>query len=405
MQYYNPHFFYGPPCILICNLVYEIIKYFSASTETNTIQKPFEIEIKDAKNKEQSIDLLTQPVNTVNSNISAEPSSMTETSLSGILYGLAGSIIFTASVFIIKQLKVDLIDVLILRSLVHTLMLFIYIKFIKQYSLFRQSKKKEILFLFIVGFVAATGYLSFFLAYRYLSLPDVITIRYTQIIWTLVITTILYHERPSIATILSICLTIAGIVCVAQPNTLFTKTFNATKTNISNDNNQYLIGSLLALYCSIALSIMVIANKYLLVRYKTRHSLIMLYCSFMCLWMIIGNLLYKYNFFIDKAQTFKNDIFNWNFFCGSLVSLLHIISIAFVQKSIKRIHPSIFTTIQSSNILFSILLQNIFSSLKSNLLSLIGSALILTSNLVITGHAFLHEKQDKNNQTQICVTE
>ena len=266
MQYYNPHFFYGPSCILICNLVYEIIKYFSASTGTNTIQKPFEIEIKDANNKEQSIDLLTQPVNTVNSNISAEPSSMTETSLSGILYGLAGSIIFTASVFITKQLKVDLIDVLILRSFVHTLMLFIYIKIHKTvFIILGNQKRKESCFLFIDGFVTATGYLSFFLAYRYLSLPDVITIRYTQIIWTLVITTILYHERPSIATILSICLTITGIVFVAQPNTLFTKTFNATKTNISNDNNQYLIGSLLALYCSIALSIMVISKQIFII--------------------------------------------------------------------------------------------------------------------------------------------
>ena len=329
---------------------------------------------------------------------------MTATSLSGIFYNLASSLTFSVAAFITKQLKVDLIDVLILRSFVQTLMLFIYIKFIKQYPLFRQSKK-EILFLFIVGFFCATGNISYFLAYRYLSLPDVTTIRFTQIIWTSAITAILYREKPSIAIILSICLTLSGVVFVAQPNILFTKTSNATKTNISNNNNQHLIGLLLASYCSIALSITVVTNKYLLSKYKTKHSLIMLYYTFMVLLMVTGNLFYKYNFFIDKAQTFKNDICNWNFFFASLVPLIYIISLILVQKSLKRTHPSIYTLTLSSNILFSILLQNIFSSLKSNFLSLIGSVLVLTGILIIAGYTFLHEKQNKKNQTQICVNE
>ncbi|CAF1334327.1 unnamed protein product [Rotaria sordida] len=76
-----------------------------------------------------------------------------------------------------------------------------------------------------------------------------------------------------------------------------------------------------------------------------------------------------------------------------------------MQKAIKYEHPSIFTILQSSGILFSIILQNTFSSVKSNLLSLFGSALVLLSILTITGSKYINEKRAKKKLVQQTSTE
>ncbi|CAF0915028.1 unnamed protein product [Adineta steineri] len=310
---------------------------------------------------------------------------------SGIFYALLSAFLFTISVFITKQLEVELLSALIPRFLIQTVSLFIYMKFIKHYSLYKQSEKQEILFLIFNVFCSATGFLAFFIGYRYLPLPDLTTIRYTQVIWTAIITSIIYCEKPSIPIILASLLTTVGVICVAQPNFLFEKTSNITIS--STDHDQRLIGLSIALYASISMSLMIISNKHLLVKYKTKHSLIMLQFAFVSLCISIIYCFYKYYFLSDRIQSLKKDFFNWKYLCASSVCLLQIISSILVQKAIKREHPSIFTIVQASDILFSILLQNIFASMKSNFLSLFGSFLVLISILIISGFKFINEKR------------
>ncbi|CAF1019557.1 unnamed protein product [Rotaria sp. Silwood1] len=205
--------------------------------------------------------------------------------------------------------------------------------------------------------------------------------------------------------IISILLTTIGVIFVAQPSFLFSKISNTNENNISNDYYQRLIGIFIALYAAIAMAITVISNKHLLSKYKTKQSLIMFLFAFVTLWMFVANVFYKYNFFIDTIQSFKNDFFNWRYLVASSICLLQIFAYLLVQKGIKCEHPAIFTILQSSSILFSIILQNIFSSVKSNLLSLLGSMFVLTSILIITGFKFFDEKQDKKKSEQLGSTE
>jgi drug/metabolite transporter (DMT)-like permease len=312
----------------------------------------------------------------------------------GILYTLSASFLFTTSVFVTKQLNVDLFSAVIPRFLCHIVMLIIYVKFIKHYSLYKQSTKQEIFLLFINNFFGTTGFLTLFLAYRYLPLPDVTTIRYTQVIWTAIITSILYREKPSIFIILGVLLTTAGVTLVAQPKLLFEKTSNITINKISTDSyNQHWIGLLIAFYSSLASSIVIISFKYLLSTYKTKQSVIVLQNTFIAFLITLVYLFYKYYFINDKIQSLKNEFLNWKYLCASSICLLHIVASIFVQKGIKREHPSIFTFVRSSDILFSILLQNIFSTVKSNLLSLLGSILVITSILIISGYKLISEKK------------
>ena len=357
--------------------------------------------MKDDDNKEQVINPLIEPVLTINTDKPVELSPTILQRFSGIFYALLAAFLFTAPIFVTKQLEVDLLDALIPRFLIQTILLIIYMKLIKHYSFYKQSKNAEILYLLINVFFAATGFLAFFVGYRYLPLPDLTTIRYTQVIWTAIITAIIYREKPSIPTILSILLTVIGVICVAQPKFLFEQKFNTTKTEISNNHHQRLIGLLLALYSSISMSIMVISNKHLLTKYKTKHSLILLQFAFILSCVVIIHLFYKYYMSFDKNQFLKTNYLNWKYLCASLVCLLQIISSILTQKSLKREHPSIFTIVQSSDILFSILLQNIFSSIKSNFLSLFGAILVLISIVIISIFKFINDKKTKRNSAQM----
>ncbi|CAF4993307.1 unnamed protein product, partial [Rotaria sp. Silwood1] len=217
----------------------------------STIENQFEIEVKDDHNKQQSLSLLTETTTAVNDDKPVQLSPTKWKRFLGIFYILLSTFIFVTSTFIAKELNVDVLDASIAYCLVHSIILFIYMKFIKHYSLYKQASKQEIFFLFINVFFSATGGFAFFLAYRYLTLPDLTTIRFTQIIWTAIITSILYHEKPSISMIISILLTTIGVIFVAQPSFLFNKISNINENNISNDYYQRIIGVCFALYSAI----------------------------------------------------------------------------------------------------------------------------------------------------------
>ncbi|CAF1351737.1 unnamed protein product [Rotaria magnacalcarata] len=77
------------------------------------------------------------------------------------------------------------------------------------------------------------------------------------------------------------------------------------------------------------------------------------------------------------------------------IAILQLLPMVLSQKSIKREHPSIVTVVQSSDILFAIVLQNLFSSIKTNLLALIGSALVLTSIFIVGSHKLWLDQQNR----------
>lgn len=168
-------------------------------------------------------------------------------------------------------------------------------------------------------------------------------------------------------------------------------------TTIISNNHERTLGFVIAFYCSIAIAVNVIINKHLLTVYKTKHSLLILQFTFLSSCILIIYEFYRYYSIIDNKDflilTLKNEFINWRYFFASIICLLQIISSILIQKSIQREHPAVFTVVQSSDILFAILLQNLFTSNKSNLLSLFGSILVLTSILIVGAFKFFDSRK------------
>ncbi|CAF3389245.1 unnamed protein product [Rotaria sp. Silwood1] len=318
---------------------------------------------------------------------------------SGILYSLCASLLFTCSNFALKQLNIVILDVFVIRIFVQT---FLSLGFIA-YKGYHPIHDCHGLLVLIRSFFAAAGSICFFLGLSILPLPDLTTIRYTQVVWTALLAKFIFHERINLPTIIACILTLIGVVCVAQPTFLFpqSRIKNETLQNIStlnnnNNHSNHLFGMLLALACAISISISIVLNKKLIQK-NIRQSIIMFYFLLTTLFASITIQIYYWNF--SKSNhlkfNFKTVFLKKNFIFASIIAILQLFPMILSQKSIKREHPSIVTVVQSSDILFALILQNIFASIKTNFLELIGSILVLTSIFIVGGHKLWLDRQHR----------
>jgi drug/metabolite transporter (DMT)-like permease len=299
------------------------------------------------------------------------------TRFSGILYALTASCLFTTATFSIKQLGVDVLDALIFRFLVQIIVTFFFIRH-RHYSLL-SGKGIEIILQILCCAAGAGGFFLFFIAVRYVELSDVTTLCYTRVIWTVVLSIFIYRERPSIAALVALPLTILGVIFVAQPSFLFSSTI----PSIVIINSKFrLLGLSLAFVASLTAAANVLSFKHLISTSKNiKPSVISFQCCFAVLTFLIINQFYK-KFALQTGLTF-NYIISWRYILASGVCLVMIICTVLTQKAMKREHPAVFTLLGSSDIIFSLILQNIFTTKRSNLFALLGSALVICSVLII----------------------
>ncbi|CAF3235966.1 unnamed protein product [Rotaria socialis] len=314
---------------------------------------------------------------------------------SGIIYALLGSLLFTCSNFALVQLNIVMVDFLFIRILVQGLISLVFILY-KGYRPIPDSNK---LLIFIRSIFAAGGSISFYLSLSMLPLPDLTTIRYTQVVWTALLALIIFRDRITLPTIIASILTLIGVACVAQPTFLFaqSKIYNETlQDKVIIKNNNRVFGTLLALSCAFSISMSIILNKKLLQK-NLRQSIIMFYFLFTTLVLCIA--MQVYYWILSKSNhlefNLKKKILRKDFLFALSIAILQLLPMVLSQKSIKREHPSIVTVVQSSDILFAIVLQILFSSIKTNLLVLIGSALVLTSIFIVGGHKLWLDQQNR----------
>jgi len=322
---------------------------------------------------------------------------------SGIIYSLIASLLFTCSNFLIKQLDdVVLLDVFLIRFVIQGLISFGYIIYKGYHPL---SSNFNGLLIFIRSLIAATSSICFYIGLSLLPLPDLTTIRHTQVVWTALLVLIIFRERITLPTIVASILTLIGVICVAQPSFLFTKSKTLNETSqilLSKNDENRLLSMFIALLCAFSISMSVVLNKKLLEK-QVRQSIIMFYFILTTFILLLIMQTYYWTFSKTNQQKFniKKIYLTKNFIYATILATLQLIPMILSQKSIKREHPSIFTVVQASDILFAIILQNIFSINKSNGLALIGSTLVLTSIVIVGVHKLW---QDRQNRTCLPTT-
>jgi len=313
---------------------------------------------------------------------------------SGIFYALIASFLFTSSTFIIKQLGIDLLDALLLRFFLQTTIIFLFALY-KHYTLLSGTIWQIFLQIFCCA-TGAVGLFLFFLALRYIDLADASTLGYTRVVWTVVLSVIVYRERPSIGTLIALPLTLLGVVFVTQPSFIFTSK-TPSKNNV--DDKLRVLGYAMALAFALISAISVLLFKQLISKSRDiKPSVLTFQFSLSMLIFLILNQLYKI-FYLQITTSFAY-LLSWRYLLSSFVSIITIGAGVLTQKAIKREHPAVFSLLGSADILYALILQNVFTSIRSNLNALLGSALVITSVVVLGISRIINERQIQKKMKQ-----
>ena len=292
---------------------------------------------------------------------------------SGIIYALTASLLSTCAIFLIIQLGVDLVDALLFRFTVQVVLTLIFALY-KQYELFPGTMSQRFLQILCCA-TGAGGYFIYFSALRYVQLSDATTLFYTRVIWTVIFSIFMYRERPSISLLLALPLTLIGVVFVMQPSFLFSSAISSIKQS-------RVLGFALSIISSFASATSVLSFKQLVSTSKQiKPSVINLQYSSALLTLLVINQFYQK--FILHAGITLTFVLSWRCVLASLVCLALMLTNILTQKAIKREHPAVFTLLGSADIIFSVILQNIFTSKRSNFYALLGSTLVICSVVII----------------------
>lgn len=335
----------------------------------------------DSNTKLESMNVQTEPVVCIQPSISTlsindlPPTKEISccTRFSGIIYALTSSLLFTCAAFSLKRLGVSLVDTLLLRIVLQTIITFVFAS-TKHYSLLPGTGKQ--IFLQMVCCAAGSGsFIVYFIALNYAELSDVTTLCYTRVIWTVIFSIFVYRERPALSLLIALPITLLGVVFVTQPSLIFSST-------VSSNNSFRIIGLILAIISSVSSATNVLSFKQLVSTSKEMKSSVInfQYCSAVLVLLIIYQCYQKFVCHVGLSWEF---VFSWKYILGSVICLVMMVCNILTQKAIKREHPAIFTLLGSADIIFALVLQNLFTNKRSNLFALLGSTLVILSVLII----------------------
>ncbi|CAF1667122.1 unnamed protein product, partial [Adineta ricciae] len=242
----------------------------------------------------------------------------------------------------------------------------------------------------ICALTGAGGFVLFSLALRYVELSNVNTLGYTRVVWTVVLSVIVYRERPSIATLISLLLTCLGVVFVTQPSFLFHSKDETTGDAIGNKYR--IFGFIMAFGCALTSAINVLLFKQLIsISQDIKPSVLNFHFATAMFLCLVTNQVYKV-FHLQTTYSFDH-ILSWRFAVASTVCLITILASILTQKAIKREHPAVFSLLGSAEIIFALVLQNIFTKDRSNLYALFGSTLVILSVVVLGISRIINERR------------
>ncbi|CAF0854389.1 unnamed protein product [Adineta ricciae] len=312
--------------------------------------------------------------------------------LSDLMWICFAAYSFSIILFLTDKCGIDLIFGFSLQMIIQTVAFGIY-AFYKGYSLFEPFEYRTAMIARSV--FIGIGVLTAYLAYYYITLPNLSAFRQTQVILTVLLSLIILREGITIPRILALVLTSIAVIVLTRP----TK-FGEAPTTEYNTNNyknswipyssswNYIIGISLALCTAILHSIASVINKVYLTTQHIHDTVVCFWSALSALLISIA-LLWVTHFMIKDVRSFPHD---WRLYAAFGLALLSIFAFVANQKAVKRAYSSTVTLIYSTDIILVLILQNLFTQFKSDAVIILGCVLVFTSALIICMEMLIMEK-------------
>ncbi|UJR30420.1 hypothetical protein I4U23_017955 [Adineta vaga] len=312
--------------------------------------------------------------------------------LSDLMWIFFAAYSFSIILFLTDKFEIDLIFGFFLQMIIQTIAFGVY-AFYKGYNLLEPSEHR----IAMIGrsILIGIGVLTAFLAYYYITLPNLSAIRQSQVILTIILSMFFLRERISIPRILAFILTcIAILVLTHRAKFSETETTEYNTTNYKNSwlpyssSWNYIIGINLALFTAILHSIASVINK---AYFSTEqiHDTVVCFWTALSTLVISSILVFITHFILKDARTFPHD---WRLYTAFGLAILSIFAFVANQKAIRRERSSIVTLIYSTDIILALILQNLFTQFANDAVIILGCVLVLVSVFIICIEMFIVEK-------------
>ena len=274
------------------------------------------------------------------------------------------------------------------------------------------------------AFFGSIGLVTFFFAFKLLEPSDCLAITHTSVIITSILARIILKEKLTIAHLIAVLLTVAGVILIAKPAALFgnltqlNKTallFSNCSTNettflncsavIESDQNSFntefytTIGIIIALFCSLCSSTVQILLKKLSTQ-KVHYSIVIIYVTYVgipvtlaiSVVMALTGLSHK---------NFPNNLHKMplQILYVTISAVLGIFSQILLNFSLKYEEASKVAIFRTLDVFFTFLFQYVFLNISLDIFSFIGSSSILMGTFLILSFKLVENRMVQKNNT------
>ena len=307
---------------------------------------------------------------------------------SGIWYMVSANLMFASCTFALKSVPADMLDIMIIRFLLQSIVFGIFAAFYKRYNIFA-TNGQPLACALNVSMSSATNF-TYIAAYYFLPLADLNTIKYTYIVWAAILAVIFLKERFKLVNLFALFFTFAGLVLATKPQlflTMLSHVFNVsastsingtdTVTTAAASSPYFYFGVALASVSALAKAIQMIARKQL-VRTKQPYSVMNFQFTLAGLFVSTVYSIAR-RFWQPEPYAWK-----WMIIAGSVFGCCQLVTNTFLAKALKRENVQLLSILGSLDIVYAVLLQYIFFRQTKSSIFYLGATLIVTSAIILS---------------------
>lgn len=309
-------------------------------------------------------------------------------SIKGYIYGLSYTLLDCVSYILIKMApSLNGFNHGISRYLIQTLVMAFFVHR-NDLKLFGHKGLEGILCL--RGLTGSVALIFGYISLQYLDVSDTQTLINSCVIITALLGRIFLKEKITIVHVLSVFLTITGVLFILRPTFLFgiEENFeeifhvNVTHKTLEEVTKSYsqIIGVILVLANAFCLSISQVTTRSLSLS-KIHHSVISMYANFFGLPInIIGSgLLFAMNY----REYMNMSIDPIHLIYSLSAGLVGTIGLIFLNKALQYEHAAKIGMLRITGILFSMIFQYILLDIEIDFLGLIGAVCVVLGTVLI----------------------
>ncbi|RNA41329.1 solute carrier family 35 member G1 [Brachionus plicatilis] len=277
------------------------------------------------------------------------------------------------------------------------------------------GKKEDRIRLILRGIFGMLGLICLHFSVKFIDPSDSAALLHSKIVLVSILSRIFLKEKLNLAHMLSILLTIIGVLLVSQPSFLkqfIYSNFNSTEIYLKNSTIGIVsenlgfrpaLGISFGLVAAFFSSLVPLFLKNLSNR-KVHYSVSVIYAGYFGFpfSLLLSLVLYLSDLENRNFDEFKSSsVILWQLFYSFISASSGVVSQIMMNISLKYEEASKVALLRSTDLLYTFVLQHFFLGIDSNLFSIIGASLIFISTFLVLVFKILEKSANKKADKEI----